>query len=113
MSCCFYAASGAASIGVAHVADARRGLSTSTPMAAWAPTHATPPRTMPKRSRRAWRPPRRRRAPSVGCVVAHTYDLDDKRTFLLKFTRSGGRTESGEGEKTVVQVLFREQTASV
>ena len=30
------------------------------------------------------------------------YDLDDKRTFLLKFTRSGGRTESGEGEKTVV-----------
>ena len=38
----------------------------------------------------------------VGSWLANIYDLDDKRTFLLKFTRSGGRTESGEGEKTVV-----------
>ena len=38
----------------------------------------------------------------VGSWLANIYDLDDKRTFLLKFTKSGGRTESGEGEKTVV-----------
>ena len=38
----------------------------------------------------------------VGSWLANIYDLDDKRTFLLKFTKSGGRTESGEGEKTVL-----------
>ena len=38
----------------------------------------------------------------VGSWLANIYDLDDKKTFLLKFTKSGGRTESGEGEKTIV-----------
>jgi predicted ribosome quality control (RQC) complex YloA/Tae2 family protein len=38
----------------------------------------------------------------VGSWLANIYDLDDKKTFLLKFTKSGGRTESGEGEKTVL-----------
>ena len=38
----------------------------------------------------------------VGSWLANIYDLDDKKTFLLKFTKSGGRTESGEGEKIVV-----------
>ena len=38
----------------------------------------------------------------VGSWLANIYDLDDKKTFLLKFSKSGGRTETGEGEKTVV-----------
>jgi len=38
----------------------------------------------------------------LGTWLTNIYDLDDKRTFLLKFSRSGGQTESGEGEKTTV-----------
>ena len=38
----------------------------------------------------------------VGSWLSNIYDLDDKKTFLLKFSKSGGRTESGEGEKTVL-----------
>ena len=36
----------------------------------------------------------------VGSWLSNIYDLDDKKTFLLKFSKSGGRTESGEGEKS-------------
>ena len=42
------------------------------------------------------------RAKVLGAWLANIFDLDDKRTLLLKFTRSGGATESGEGEKTTV-----------
>ena len=42
------------------------------------------------------------RAKVRGAWLANIFDLDDKRTLLLKFTRSGGATESGEGEKTTV-----------
>ena len=42
------------------------------------------------------------RAKVKGAWLANIFDLDDKRTLLLKFTRSGGATESGEGEKTTV-----------
>ena len=66
---------------------------------------ATPTRTMPKQKFNsvdvAAEVAELRRL-VVGSWLANIYDLDDKRTFLLKFTRSGGRTESGEGEKTVV-----------
>ena len=44
----------------------------------------------------------RSRAKVLGAWLANIFDLDDKRTLLLKFTRSGGATESGEGEKTTV-----------
>ena len=42
------------------------------------------------------------RRKALGTWLSNVYDLGDKRTFLLKFARSGGRTESGEGEKIVL-----------
>lgn len=35
-------------------------------------------------------------------AARRTLRADDKRTFLFKFSRSGGATESGEGEKVTV-----------